>query len=624
MNKKQKKEKKVNRITTKMQANLLLVFCVILGMLLALIGRIIYIGYTDGDRYKRKVLEQQSYISSEVAYERGQILDSNGLVLAVSKRVYNVVLDPKVILTNESAFLSPTVKALAEVFDMDSQEILDIINNNPNSQYYVVKKQVPLSQVEAFNAKVAENRNIRGVWFEDDFVREYPYENLASHVVGFMTSGNEGLTGVELKYNSILNGTNGRSYGYFDAELNLQKTVHPAIDGNTIKLTINANVQNIIQRYIDDFMDTVGSKNIGILLMNPNNGEIYAMASNNEYDLNNPRDLSAFYSEEELASMTDTQKMEALNKIWNNYCIFNTYEPGSVYKPFTVAAALEEGVISKSQEFNCTGYRTIAGWKIYCNAKYGHGYVSTTKALMTSCNCALMDLVASLGRSDFYSYQQRFGFGSKTEIDLPGEAKGILLEEKQLNASELATSSFGQSFNVTMIQMAAGFCSLVNGGTYYQPHVVKEILDSEGKVVETIEPVVVRQTISEDTSKFLREALYQTVTSGTGSRAAVAGYMIGGKTGTAQKLPRADKKYVVSFMSIVPADKPELVLYVVVDEPYDEQYSASSYYATTLTSKIMNEICPFFEIYPQGEIDYRIEYPEDDTHLDNENGAEND
>ncbi len=619
-----KKTKKINKITSKMQASLLLVFCVILGLMMALVVRIAYIGHKDGDRYKKKVLEQQSYISSEVPYERGSIYDRNGIVLATSKRVYNVVLDPKVILTKKNVFLTPTVKALCKVFGMQENEVQEIIEKNPNSQYYVLYKQVELAKVEEFQAEVAKNRNIRGVWFEDDFIRSYPYNNLASHVVGFMTTGNEGLLGLERQYNDILNGTNGRSYGYFDAELNLQKTVHEPIDGYSLLLTLNANVQSIIQRYIEEFMENVGCENIGILLMNPNNGEILAMSSNNEYDLNNPRDLGAFYTDDMLSNMSDSEKLEALNRLWNNYCIFNTYEPGSVFKPFTVAAALDEGLIRKDQEFNCTGYHEVAGWKIYCNAKYGHGPISSTGAIMASCNCALMDMVDVLGRRYFYLYQQRFGFGAKTGIDLPGESAGIIMKESQLNASELATSSFGQSFNVTMVQMASGFCSLINGGTYYQPHVVKEIVDKNGLTVKKIEPLVVKQTISEDTSKFLCEALFQTVNGGTGKKAAVEGYLIGGKTGTAQKLPRSSKKYVVSFMSVVPTDNPELVLYVVIDDPKDPEYSASSHYATTLTSKILKEILPFFGLYPEGgEIDYHIQYVENARPDTDENNGNN-
>jgi stage V sporulation protein D (sporulation-specific penicillin-binding protein) len=278
-----------------------------------------------------------------------------------------------------------------------------------------------------------------------------------------------------------------------------------------------------------------------------------------------------------------------------------------------VAAALDEGAITKDQEFNCTGFKKVGGWEIYCNAHWGHGPINVSTAIQTSCNVALMDIADALGKTMFYKYQQRYGFGARTGVDLPGEEKGILIPESGLNATELATSSFGQSFNVTMIQMISGFCSLVNGGTYYRPHIVAKIEDADGNMVEEADPVVVQQTISAETSKFIRDALLLTVEQGTGKKASVTGYMVGGKTGTAQKLPRADKKYVVSFMSVVPSDNPQVVMYVVIDDPKDPEYSASSHYATTLTSGMLERILPFLGLYPNGDINYHIEKEGDET-----------
>lgn len=596
-----------------MQASLLLVFCVILALVIFLCIRIAYIGLKNGDRYKKRVLEQQAYTSSELIAERGSITDRNGLVLAKSKRVYNVILDCSVMLTEKNGktpYLEPSIKATCDTFGIDTNELRGIIDSHKSSKYYVLKKQVEYSEVEAFEALQKANKNIKGIWFEDDFIRYYPYDHLASHVVGFLSGSDEGLWGLEKYYDSTLTGTNGRIYGYYDSELNLQRTVHDAVDGNSLVLTIDLRLQEIAERYIEQFVSEVGCKNMGIVMMDPNNGEILAMASKDEYNLNNPRDLTAFYSPEELKEMSETDKVNALNAIWRNYCVSDTYEPGSVFKPFTVAAALEENKIKTTDVFNCDGVRKIGGWNIYCAVYGGHGTVSTTKALMCSCNCALMDIVEKLGKTDFHRYQIRYGFGSKTGIDLPGESAGIIMNEDRLNATELATSSFGQSFNVTMTQMISAFASLVNGGSYFKPHIVSEIVDSNGYTVQKKAPVVVQQTISEETSSFLKEAMYQTVEGGTGSKAAVEGYLIGGKTGTAQKLPRADKKYVVSFMSVVPADDPKLLMYVVIDENFDEEYSASSHFATTLSSKILNEALPLLGIYPEGEIDYHIHYIE--------------
>lgn len=602
----------------------MLVFCVILACVVFLCFRIAYIGFKNGDRYKKRVLEQQSFVSSEIVSERGSIVDRNGLILAKSKRVYNVILDPDVVLTKRNSktpYLDPTVKAIYEVFGIEEETTRKIISEHSSSKYYVLQKQVELSQVEKFEQMAKDNKSIKGVWFEDDFIRVYPYDSLASHVVGFLSGSDEGLWGLEIYYNSTLTGTNGRTYGYFDSELNLQKTVHEAVDGNTLVLTLDTKLQAVAERYINDFVNEVGCKNMGIVMLNPNNGEILAMASKDEYNLNNPRDLTAFYDEETLASMSDTEKVDALNRIWRNFCVSDTYEPGSVFKPFTVAAALEEDTVEPTDEFECNGVRTVGGWNIYCATSGGHGKVSLTKALMRSCNCTLMDIVAELGNTAFHKYQLRFGFGSKTNVDLPGETTGIIMNENQLKATELATSSFGQSFNVSMIQMISAFASLVNGGSYYKPHIVSEIQDSNGLTVQKIEPEVVQETISEETSAFLREAMLQTVEGGTGKKAAVEGYLIGGKTGTAQKLPRSEKRYVVSFMSVVPVDNPQFLMYLVIDDNQDEEYSASSHYATTLSSKILNEVLPMIGIYPEGEIDYHIHYPEeyDDT-SDEENG----
>lgn len=607
--KKANNSSKNKKFTHKMQANLLLVFCVIAAILIGLCIRIAYIGMSDGERYKRKVLEQQSYVSSEIAYERGSIYDRKGQVLARNEKYYNVVLDPKVVLTYDM-YLTPTKQALSQVFGYSEEMIQQILDENPTSQYYILEKMVSVSKVQAFENLQKNNTKIKGVWFEETYVRKYPYGSLASHLLGFTASGNQGIWGVEQYYNDTLNGTNGRIYGYYDEELNLQRTVRDAVDGNSLVLTIDSNIQTIIERYATEFIDNVGCKNIGIVVMNPNNGEVLGMASNKGYDLNAPRDLSDWYTEEELAVMTEEEKYNALNAIWRNYCVSDTYEPGSTYKPFTIAAALEESIIRCDDTYECLGYKEIGGWKISCANRYGHGEISLTQSIMKSCNCALMDIAELEGRSCYHRYQVNFGFGDLTGIDIPGESKGIIWDESKLNVTELATASFGQSFNVSMIQIASAFSSLVNGGNYYKPHVVASIVDSAGVTVKENTPLLVRKTVSESTSEFLREAFYQTVEGGTASKAKVSGYTVGGKTGTAQKLPRDAKKYVVSFVACAPAETPEVVTYVVIDEPQDEEYSASSHYATTITGNILAEILPYLGCYPEGEINYELRYPQ--------------
>ena len=451
-----------------------------------------------------------------------------------------------------------------------------------------------------------ENSNIKSLWFEEKYVRAYPYDNLAGDVIGFTSADNMGLYGIEGYYNDELNGINGREFGYYDSSLNIERIVKEPKNGHTIVSTIDINAQRIIQRHIREFNEEYGSKSIGVLIMNPNNGEIIAMASNEEYNLNSPRDLSGIYNPEELSDMTLEDKIEAMNRIWKNDIISSGFEPGSTFKPFTVAIALEEGIVSKNSNFFCDGVEHAGGWDIRCSAKHGHGDLTLAETLMRSCNDAMMQIAAMEGRDIFYKYQKFFSFGQKTNIDLPGEESGIITELENLNASELATSSFGQTFNVTMLQMAAAYSSLVNGGYYYQPHVVKEIINDRKATVRKIEPVLVRRTVSKETSEFIKETMYQTVELGTAKPAKVSGYTIGGKTGTAEKLPRGGDKYVVSFLGAAPALNPEVVIYVVVDEPQNVERQDDSSIATKLASRIMTELLPALSIYPEGEIDYLI------------------
>ena len=600
---------KTNRnFNSRMQARLLLVFCVVTLALIALMIRLIYIVQVDGDRYAKKVLSRQSYVSSVLPYKRGDILDRNGTLLATSELQYRLILDPKLLLQN-SECIDPTIKALQSTFGIEASTIQDILDSKPESQYVIVLKELKYDVVQSFKTLMDEDKDntIIGVWFEEQYVRTYPYNALACDVLGFTSADNTGFWGIEEYYNSELNGTNGREYGYYDSELDLERIVKKAVNGNSVISTIDANVQRIIQEKIAEFNKETGSKSIGVLVMNPNNGEVLAMASNQEYDLNNPQNLEGIYTKKEIKAMTDDQKTEALNAMWKNDVISSGFEPGSTFKPITIAAALEEGVILKDATYYCDGSELVGGSLIHCSKRVGHGELTLTQSLMFSCNDALMQIVAQEGKDIFYRYENDFGMGKKTGIDLPGEEAGLIISKDNLNATELATSSFGQSFNATMIQMASAFSSLVNGGSYYQPHVVKEIVNDSGATVKENDGVVVRQTVSEDTSDFIQQALYKTVEEGTAQGAKVEGYAVGGKTGTAQKLPRDAKTYVVSFIGCVPAINPEIVIYVMIDEPQNVVVQADSSIATKFASKILSEILPALDIYPEGDIDYLLE-----------------
>lgn len=615
---------KIKSFTSRMQARLLLVFCVVTLLLAGLIGRLIYITQTDGERYAKQVLSRQTYVKGVLPYKRGEILDRNGTVLARSELRYRLILDPQNLLYN-SEKIPTTLEALKNYYNIEAETINNILKERPDSRYKVLLDNLQLSQVEPFKKLMAEDSNIKSLWFEEKYVRVYPYDTLAADLIGFTSADNKGFFGIEEYYNEELNGTNGREYGYYDASLNIERIVKKPENGHTIVSTIDINAQRIIQKHIRSFNEEFGSKSIGVLVMNPNNGEIIAMASNEEYNLNAPRDLVGIYSQEAWEAMPLEEKIEAMNRVWKNDVISSGFEPGSTFKPFTVAIGLEEALVSENSSFFCDGVEHVGGWDISCSARHGHGNVTLAESLMKSCNDAMMQIVAMEGRYDFYKYQKLFSFGQKTGIDLPGEEGGILTDLDKLNASELATSSFGQTFTVTMIQMAAAYSSLVNGGYYYQPRVVNEIMNDQKATVEKKEPLLIRRTVSEETSKFIKETMYQTVEMGTAKPAKVSGYTVGGKTGTAEKFPRGEGTYVVSFLGAAPAMYPEAVIYVVIDEAQNVARQDDSSLATKLASRIMTELLPALGIYPEGEIDYLItdENVTEDTNDNNEGGQDN-
>lgn len=581
-------------------ARLLFVFGLILLAGIALVVRIAYLNKNKGDAYEKKVLAQQSYASNVLPYKRGDIVDRNNNKLATSVKVYNLILDPVQILSDEK-YIKPTIKALVDVFGLKEEEIKKILDKNSQVQYYVMKeyKGLKSTYVEKFEKLQKKDKNIKGVWFEEEYVRKYPYSSVGSNVIGFCTSDNTGSWGIENYYNSSLNGVTGRRYGYFDADLNLVKTVKPATNGNTIVSSIDVNIQGILEQHMKKFLKDVGALNMGCIIMNPNNGEIYAMASNKQYDLNNPRDLTGFYPQKKIDKMSDKDKMDALSKIWRNFCISDAYEPGSTFKPFTVCAALDEGITNTKRTYLCDGGQDVNGTYIKCVAHGigGHGQINICQSLMKSCNDVMMQLGADMGKDTFLEYVNTFGFGARTGIDLPGEAVGGIFTKDTMHSVELATSSFGQGQTVTMIQMAAGFSALVNGGNYYEPHVVKEIDSESGAVVSVNDDKLVKRVITEKTSKLLRNYLYKTVEEGTAVPAQVEGYTVGGKTGTAQKHPVGHGNYLVSFIGCTPVKKPEVVIYTVIDEPKVED-QAHSTPATEFSSQVLTDILPMLGIYP--------------------------
>lgn len=588
---------KPKRFSRKMCITVFLVFCVCLFTFGVLLFKIYRINSKDGDRYRKEALSQQSYTNTVLNYQRGDVKDRNNTTLAVSVRKYDLVLEPRTLGKDEKK-KQATVDAIAKTFGVASSVVEEVIQKKPNSMYEHIDglKELPAKKVDKFKKQIKKER-LEGVWFEEVYKRNYPLKTVGASIIGFMNSNNQGTYGVEEQYNSVLNGTTGREYGYFDSNMNLQRTIKEAKDGNSVVLTIDANVQKIIEDEIADFQKNgTGAKTIAMMVMNPKNGEILAMASNSTFDLNDPQNLASMYSEQKIAAMTDKEKNENLLSMWSNFCVGSAYEPGSTFKPFTIAAALDENIISGKSTFQCNGVKKVADREIHCSNRNGHGMHDLRHALMESCNAALMDIGLGLGRNKFSKYNKLYGFGQRTGVDLPGETSGLIHTKEELNPVELATSSFGQTQTVTMVQMLSGFSSLINGGNYYQPHLVKEIQNSNGDVVKTIDPVVVKRTTSEDTSSKLRSYLKSTVEAGTAAPAQVKGYSIGGKTGTAEKRPVSAKKYLVSFIGCEPAEDPEVAYYVIIDEPHVKD-QAHSTYATEFSSKVMKRVLPFLGQY---------------------------
>ncbi len=597
-------KKKFNRL---MQKKLVMSFAAIVLVFVFLIGKITYINAASGDKYTKVVLDQQQYDSRIIPFKRGDIVDRNGTKIATSERIYNVILDAKVMLSKER-YQEPTIEVLKSCFDIKDEDIREVLKNNPSGRYNIMKRGVDYATAQEFEKIAADNKNypdVNGIWLEEDYIRKYPYNTLASDVIGFTVDGNVGSNGIEASYNSVLNGTDGREYGYLDDISSVERTVKEPENGDTVVSTIDVQVQSIIEKHILKFNEQhknqarkgEGSKNTAVIVMNPQNGEILAEASYPNYDLNNPRDLSKYYSEEEIKAMSSKEKLEILNNLWNNFCVSGTYEPGSTIKPFTISAGFELGVLTGGESYTCGGMLHIGDHDIHCSNRSGHGPQSLKKSLENSCNVALMHIGNSIGKEEFCRYQRLFGFGEYTGIDLPGEAAtdGLLYTAENMDPASLATNAFGQNFNVTVTQLAAGFCSLVNGGDYYEPHIVKRIQDENGNVTENKDPVLARRTISKETSDLIKEYMLGVVEEGTGGAAAVKGYDIGGKTGTAEKLPRGNGKYLVSFIGYAPQENPQVVVYVVIDEPNAGQ-QANSGFAVEMASDIMEEIFPYLGV----------------------------
>ncbi len=637
---------KPQKFSVKMQKKLVVLFLFVLLAFAGLSARLIWITRENETEYQKNVLSQQRYDSTAIPFRRGDIVDAKGTKLATSEKVYNLVIDAKVMLDREE-YLEPTLQALGENFDLDMTAIREYVTTHENSSWYVPLRQLSYEEISGFQAAALENSNIRGVWFEEEYKRVYPNGSLAADVIGFTNADNTGTYGLEEYYNDTLNGINGREYGYLNEDLNLERTIRAAVDGNTIHSTIDVNIQSIVEKYLkqfnEEYKDAVregnGAENLGCVIMEVDTGNVLAMASYPTFDLNDVRNTDGLLgsvmveqvtnangyfeihktdtviNEEVLASMNEDQIYLNLNNLWKNYCITTTYEPGSTVKPFTVAAALEDGSIAAGSTFECNGALEVGGHTIKCHsyARGGDGVVTLQDSVAWSCNVALMKIGQAMGVDEFCRFQQIFNFGLKTNVDLAGEARtaSLIYTADNMGSADLATNSFGQNFNVTMIQMITGFCALINGGYYYEPHMVDKITNASGATVENIEPRILKQVISESTSELIRQYCRAVVMEEggslrTGKTARPAGYAIGGKTGTAETIDenthtRSDDEYVVSFIGYAPADDPQIAIYVVVDRANAEEQDDAKF-ATRIVRNILTEVLPYLNIFMTEEL----------------------
>ncbi len=623
---KNRKRKFKNINLQKVKTMKLAVMMLIILLAFAGLGaRLYFLTRDNRNDYQKKILSHLDYNSRTLPFKRGSILDANGTILAASEKVYNVVLDCKVMLDDKKNE-EPMLAALSECFGLDRAELSKYVRDNPTSQYYVLKRRISYDERQVFedykkeyneqakthNAKAADSERMGmindGIWFDEEYIRRYPNNRLACDVIGFTGTDNNGQFGLEEYYNDILNGTNGREYGYLNDDAILERTTVAAMDGNTLVSTIDANIQAIVEKYIrqfndehmNEFRDGLGAYNIGFIVMDCNNGNVLSMASYPDFDLNNPRDLTGYYTQEQIEQLQeegDDAYYEALNALWRNFCVSDTFEPGSTVKALTLATGIETGRIVGNETYECGGMLTVADHDINCNVTSGHGTLDVSGSLGQSCNVAFMKMGEAIGVKNLVQFQRIFGIGLKTNIDLAGEPKteGVVYSEDTMRAAELATASFGQGYNVTMIEMAAAFSSVINGGYYYEQHMVSKIINSNGDTVRNIEPRVLKQTISATTSEQMRQYLYLAVAEGTGRSARPAGYAIGGKTGTAEMVPRDKTNYVVSFIGFAPADDPQIVVYCVIDRPNVADQPHASY-ATAIVKNVLTEVLPYMHI----------------------------
>lgn len=556
---------------------MLIVFLCALVVIIGLTGRLVYLMVFDAEYYQEKAKSLHER-EREIKAARGEIIDRNGTVLATNKTVCTISVIHSQIKEPERV-----IKELSSILGLEEETVRKRVKK-------VSSMERIKTNVEKEVGDKIRNLELDGVKVDEDFKRYYPFEELASKVLGFTGGDNQGIIGLEVGYENELKGQNGMILTTTDARgIELDGVAEDRIEpraGNTLQISLDYNIQMYAQQMAEKVMEEKQAEKVAILLMNPKNGEILAMVNVPEFNLNEPFVLNTEGSE----NLTPEEKQDALNQMWRNGCINDTYEPGSTFKIITSSACLEEGVVKLDDRFHCPGYKMVEDRKIRCHKVGGHGSETFVQGIQNSCNPVFIEIGLRLGTDDFYKYFEQFGLMGETGVDLPGEASTIMHKKENVGQVELATMSFGQSFQVTPVQMAATVSSLINGGYRVTPHFGVQVLDAKGKKIETLHEGRGKRIVSEETSKTMQKLLESVVSEGSGKNAYVEGYSIGGKTATSQTLPRSANKYISSFIGFAPAQDPQILGMCVI---YDPQ---GIYYGGTIAAPVIGDI--FENIFP--------------------------
>ncbi|MFV0313622.1 MAG: penicillin-binding transpeptidase domain-containing protein [Anaerotignum sp.] len=583
-------------------AFILFVFMMIFVVFL---GRIFYLKVVHGEEYEAAAKNQQiNRYDAVIAANRGNILDRNEQVLAVSTAVYNVVFDALVLAENDEDEQEKTISTLCQYFsELEYETLKSYITVNqqtgeinlPNHWKYLVKG------IDRDLKEELEELGLKGVYYEQTSKRSYPLKTLGSHLLGFIHGGSQ--WGIEGQYNDYMVGVPGRSFILYEGATGVSYQDYPAQDGDTVITTIDYTIQQYAEEAVNKTAEEWPSQNVASIVMDPNTGEVLALAESNGFDLNEPSTPIEVETNSEFKTAWEAksseEQVEYLNNMWRTFSISDTYEPGSIYKPLVAAAALEEGVITPDTIYHCSGSMDVSGTRINCHLKSGHGNINVEEALAQSCNMAIIQIAQKLGAEKIYRYQMEFGFGQKTGIDLPDEvdAAKLLHSLAGIGPTELATISFGQTFNCTTIQIITAFSALINGGNVVKPHVVSQIIDQQGDVVFENKTQVVRQVISAETSDYLRVALKATVERGTGKKIAIAGYSIGCKTGTAEQGQRTrDDLWTLTHIAYFPAENPKYIVMSVMHLP--EEYVDGVQSTAPMTKELIEKIIKYKNLPP--------------------------